>query len=360
MTNKFCHFLSNGYTINIIDERLTWRPCCVYEKKVFLDEVESFNNELARTSAATDWLPECGQCKSVEQSGITGYKSMRQLSFDRAAGEHEPGDCVQLEVNFDKQCNAACLSCSPAFSSTWEKYSRKYEPDFPITCKDEFEEFVSRVDLSKLKTLYIQGGEPFFSDTSTRILQHVMAVHPAVDQITLMYQTNGSILPDPEILSFWPRFKEVQLRYSIDGVGERFEYLRWPLNWQTVDHNVKTMIDTTNVKIHVNCTVNPLSSLYFDEVENWVNQTIPQERLIRLRAGYCLGNMDLSFATKDLKKQVQEKYGPDHQMFTMFDKLPTNRSWQSMITYVEKHDRLRNLDWRKIFPESVKFYQTNI
>lgn len=357
MTNQFCHFLNNGYTVNIVNNQLTWRPCCLYSKKTLLSDVNAMNTVLESNSAVTGWIPECNLCKHVEHSTITGYRSMRQLSFQHITGIHNTGDCISLEVNFDNKCNAACLSCSPQFSSTWEKYSRKYNLNQHITTNNKFDEFISRVPLNKLQTIHIQGGEPFYSDTGIKLLRHLESVHPALDQVTLMYQTNGSLLPDQETLDYWPKFKEVQLRYSIDDIHERFEYLRWPLTWNDIEKNIKTMIDTTTVKFHVNATINPLNAIYFNQLETWINQTIPKDRLIRIRAGHCLSDLDLNYSSVELKNYVQTQYDPEHQLSTLFNSLQLNSRYRVMFDYIEKHDQLRHLDWRKTFPETVKFYK---
>ena len=116
MTTQFCHFLSNGYTLNVINDQLTTRPCCLYPKHTPLKDTILIKQERDYASSAKDWIPECGECKRIESIGVG---SMRALSKERVVGDFNSGDCVSLEVNFDKKCNAACLSCASDFSTTW-------------------------------------------------------------------------------------------------------------------------------------------------------------------------------------------------------------------------------------------------
>lgn len=355
MTNQFCHFLTNGYTLNVVNNELTTRPCCVYPKQIPIRDASLVKKELEYTSAVKEWVPECRECKRIESIGV---KSLRSLSKERIVGEFSPGECVSLEINFDKKCNAACLSCAATFSSTWEKYNRKHSLGSEITNRDPkvmFQQFVKSVPLDKLQFLYIQGGEPFYGSTNLRFLKHLVNIHPDPGSITVHYQTNGSILPSDEVLAYWSKFKTVVLNYSIDDVEERFHYLRWPLDWDEVNKNIKTMIANTDVNFQVNSTLNPLNILNYDQLESWIVSAIPGNRLLKYRAGACLGNLDLRRSPKNLRQLVLEKYGRNHKVGMLFN---TNEilDYTPMMEYVAQHDQLRRLDWKKIFPESVNFF----
>ena len=52
------------------------------------------------------------------------------------------------------------------------------------------------------------------------------------------YNTNGTQLPPREIFDLWKQFKRVEIAFSIDDVGEPFEYQRHPANWKEVNHNL--------------------------------------------------------------------------------------------------------------------------
>ena len=355
MTNQFCHFLSNGYTLNIVNDQLTKRPCCVYPKHIPLSDSVLIKQELDYNNSTSTWLSECKECRRIEDIGLT---SMRQISKSRVVGNFQPGDCVSLEVNFDKKCNAACLSCSPKFSSTWEKYNRKFNIKNNVTVADSeqlFQEFINSVALDKLQFLYIQGGEPFYSTTNLNFLEHILKVHPNPATITLQYQTNGSILPTQQIIEYWKNFKSVIINYSIDDISERFNYLRWPLDWNTVNQNIKVMIETTDVSFQINSTINPLNVLNYDNLEAWILNTIPADRLVRYRAGACLGALDLRHAPIELRKTVSEKYGSNHSVSKLFNTSEIF-DYRKMLDYIERHDNYRRLDWRKTFPESIPFF----
>ena len=356
MTNQFCHFLSNGYTLNIINDQLTKRPCCLYPQHIPLHDQSLIEKELAYTNSATDWIPECHECKRIESMGIN---SMRLLGKERIVGEFEPGECVSLEVNFDKKCNAACLSCASDFSSTWERYNRKHSIEEKISLSkpaDLFKQFIKSVPLDKLQFLYIQGGEPFYSSTNLKFLRHLIDNHPSPSTITLHYQTNGSLMPSDEVLNYWTQFKSVVLNYSIDDIEDRFHYLRWPLSWETVNDNINSMIKNTDVEFQVNSTINPLNILNYNNLEDWINTFIPSSRLLRYRAGACLGKLDLRNAPLKLRHAVFLKYGEEHKISKL---VKTNEifNYAPMFEFITKHDTLRKLNWRNTFSESIPFFK---
>jgi len=55
--------------------------------------------------------------------------------------------------------------------------------------------------------------------------------------IQLQYNTNSTLWPD-EQLECWKDFKQVYLSFSIDGIYDRFEYMRHPAQWSDLMTNL--------------------------------------------------------------------------------------------------------------------------
>jgi hypothetical protein len=363
--------LSNGYKINVTwNNQLEWSPCCFYSKKTILTDTEAFNKALEYTSTATGWLPECRTCYRMEESGATGTNP-RNASFRKIPIDVENGKCASLEINVDLLCNAACLSCGAYASSTWKKYEYKhgltdYGPQEKTVYIDRadkcFTDLINTVDLSHLQHLNILGGEPMYGIINLKILKHLHKVNPALDQIMLEYQSNGSISPTEEVMELWKSFKGINFSLSLDGVGERFNYLRWPLKWHRIEKNVDFLLSNTDVMIDVNATVNPLSVWYFDELEDWVNNTIPKDRLTPryhnpVRANRCQSPMDLNLTPLELRKDIILKYGEEHKLSKIFSNLEFNPNCKSMFDHINKHDAIRKLNWQEVFPAVTKYFK---
>ena len=90
------------------------------------------------------------------------------------------------------------------------------------------------------------GGEPFMIKDHFKILMHCVEKGYAKN-IDIHYNTNGTQLPPQEIFDLWSCFKHVEVAFSIDDVGEPFEYQRHPAKWREVNQNLikfKEMKDT--------------------------------------------------------------------------------------------------------------------
>lgn len=366
MANKFCRHLSNGYKIDLSwDNTLLWSPCCYYSKKVPLLDKEAFEKELAYTSSATGWLPECNLCRRMEDSRAGTQVSPRLASFNRIPDEVDNGVAGNLELSFDPKCNAACLSCGSYISDTWKKYDYKHNiKDIGPIVNHSAElttQLIDAVDMSQLCELYVLGGEPFYSASGNTVLRHLHKTHPNLSNVKLRYQTNGSVIPDQETRELWQGFKSIEISMSLDDIGDRFNYLRWPLKWHRVEKTVDNLLSTTNAILAVNATISPLNVLYFQQLDDWAGSTIPKDRLkwpdIPSRPNRCLGIMDLNKTPRTMRQRVNEMYGPEHRLSKIFSNLEFNSEYKDMFEYMETHDKIRKLDWRKTFPDIVEFFK---
>ncbi len=366
MSNKFCRHLSNGYKLDLTwDNTTLWSPCCYYTKKVPLLDKEVFEKELAYTSNATGWLPECELCRKMEDSQAGDQVSPRLSSFKRIPVDLDNGSCGNLELSFDAKCNAACLSCGSYISDTWKKYEYKHglKDIGPIVnhAAKLTDQLINTVKLDQLNELYILGGEPFYSDTGNTVLRHLHKTHRNIGNIKLRYQTNGSLIPDDETRELWKGFKSVEISMSIDGVKNHFNYLRWPLKWHRVERTIDNLVATTDVILRINATISPLNLLYFQDLEDWAFSKIPKDRLkwpdAPVRPNRCMGIMDLNKTPRRLRQQIKRIYGDDHRLSKIFTNLELDPNYKVMFDYIEKHDKIRRLDWQNVFPEILEYFK---
>jgi hypothetical protein len=93
--------------------------------------------------------------------------------------------------------------------------------------------------------------------------------------IEIHYNTNGTQWPARAEL-IWCHFKTVEIAFSIDDIGTRFEYQRSNAVWSEVETNLsqfKQLRDrNANIQLQVCTTVNVFNVLYLEEVANWIDQ----------------------------------------------------------------------------------------
>lgn len=346
-------------------QSLLWSPCCFYSKKIPLLDQEAFKKAFDYTSTAKDWLPECGSCRFLETTRIN-RSSPRLDALSYIPSDSPNGTCVELELNIDVNCNAACLSCNTESSTTWKKYEYKHRiHDHGIIkdyAPDLLQQLIDTVPMDHVERVVIAGGEPFYSETHIRLIEHLQKIHPDLGKISLTYYTNGSLFPTDYVIEKWKKFKRVTIGVSIDGIKDRFEYLRWPLKWHRVMRTMEQFIDRTNVWFTFNVTTSPLNVFDFQDITNWAYETFPKNRLLHpefpARFNPAAHPLNLSLAPLELREECKKIFGPEYpaNKFFKIAPLPKKDDIVRMIEYIQKHDRLRRLNWRTTFPEVTKYF----
>ena len=355
MPNKFCRYLSNGYSIQIRKNDLTVKPCCWFDGSIPLDD-NLLENRKIKFDSITDWTPACQACYDIESAG---QQSLRQASFDWI-GEENSTEAVSMDVYLDNTCNAACVICNESSSNLWAKEKQKIGiiPISNANGQHNINEFIQRISslisLDNLRYVKFFGGEPLFTDTHIKFLKKI----PNPSEVTVHYTTNGSMFPKKDVLDVWKDFKTIIYAASLDGVEEQFDYIRWPLRWSKVSEN---LIKLKNQKINnlifrVEFTANFLNSYYYDRLENWIQDNLRSNYygdITDVNIHPCYGGIwDLGFMPIEIKRLIFEKYPKNHIIHNLVANLPENvvdnKSWK---TFVETWDPVRKNSWEMAFPE---------
>lgn len=219
--------------------------------------------------------PECISCKRLEESGAISYR-MDSIS-DRAvhsrwrgqvakcdtSNGQMPFEAKELELRFSNICNLKCRVCGPSFSSKWESDWVKETPIVRWQKKNgvEYKQFngqkqytdkgvlrLDMVDLVKkmaphLEYLMITGGEPLLDDKHYEVLD---ILNPYAENITLEYTSNLNQLglKNKSALSYWPDFKKVILKVSIDSDRRNYSYIRHGGDINLVEECISNIFDT--------------------------------------------------------------------------------------------------------------------
>jgi hypothetical protein len=92
-------------------------------------------------------------------------------------------------------------------------------------------------------------------------------------QVEIHYNTNGTQYP-AQGEAIWRHFKTVEIAFSIDDVGERFEYQRTNADWSAVLDNITSFqyLKTQMPNLQLQCcsTVNVFNVRYIDELAQWI------------------------------------------------------------------------------------------
>jgi organic radical activating enzyme len=195
----------------------------------------------------------CKACWDEEDSGLESIRYMYQWG-----GKQRPSATwfqhitsptpVGLDLKLSSICNNKCRICSPFLSSKWLQEHEDLGlvdgdvlKGYRLNAKEKFITNPENIKILKHWAPRIQGidffgGEPLLQAEHNLILK-IIAETGHADNITLYYNTNGSVY-DEEICKHWESFGHVNLNYSVDDIGKRFDYERYPAKYDDVMNNV--------------------------------------------------------------------------------------------------------------------------
>jgi organic radical activating enzyme len=368
VANDFCRFLSNGYRIRSSGTTLTYAPCCWFGKEISIINNPNFDAEKAEISSINNWVPECSSCKQLEESGAYSERSPRLRSFKEIPNSSIPDDAPGwMEVTIDTTCNAACITCMPQYSTTWLRQVIKLgiEPqetyDNLIDPLEWFKIIKNKFSFNYIKSISFLGGEPFESKVPIEFLKELKKVQGTLGEIKVHFQTNGSIRPNNELIVLLAEAKEIVYNVSLDAIGKKFEYIRYPLKWNRVKDTLNYVqnLDLPRLNFIFLVTINPLNAYYYDEVYKWVHDNMPRSKLFRPELNLSVlpnrarGALDLAKTPIRLRENIIEKYGDSHAISKLFSNLEMDNRNFLMLNYLAKLDKQRDTNCREIFPDII-------
>ena len=104
----------------------------------------------------------------------------------------------------------------------------------------ELDSIMENIDLMEFT-----GGEPMMIQEQFDLLKSAVK-NGHSKNIKVHYNTNGTHYVQDAIDNIWPNFKTVELAFSIDDVGDKFEYQRYGANWNEVNQNITNYHNLAN------------------------------------------------------------------------------------------------------------------
>lgn len=312
------------------------------------------------------WPDGCERCKIEEDHGV---QSKRQLDYDRWQEHYwrydlDSAALLTASVAFGNTCNLTCITCGPTSSSRWQReHWQLHQQDVPpnhFYRKGFVDELLTRSP--SIIHLDIPGGEPFLSGVpQQQELLSKLIEQGRAGQIALHYTTNVTIWPDERWWDLWQHFQEIDMQLSIDGVGSRFEYIRYPAVWSVVLEHVQRYLQTQNkipnLRLSVSHTISAYNIYYLPEFLDWCeSQGLPRPWLGRVHDPVHMRPSVWQDSAKQCIINQLQQGNQDAQTWAGLiaatdDSSHFNLFHQSLAW----HDRYRGLDFAQTFPEMAKF-----
>ena len=285
----------------------TVRPCCLADDEILDDEGRKFelataNFQDIQNSGHMRGLREqflageqpqtCRKCWSEERAGRT---SKRMHTLDRlkhmGIGSEFTADAkplMFLDLKLGNICNLKCRICGSWSSSQFateelnqlprdqQKKSHAYTMLRAGAWPRDNPQFWDQIDLVLDDIRYIEftGGEPFMIEEHFAMLQGIVN-RGIAGQVEIHYNTNGTQYPE-QAEHIWRHFKTVEIAFSLDDVGDRFEYQRSNAVWADVCENLDRFRDLKeihpNIELQVCTTVNVFNVRYLGDIAAWLER----------------------------------------------------------------------------------------
>ena len=285
----------------------TVRPCCLADDEILDDEGRKFElstanfgdiqnskhmRQLRQQFLDGEQPQTCRKCWSEERSGRT---SKRMHTLDRlkhmGIGSEFTADAkplMFLDLKLGNICNLKCRICGSWSSSQFaaeeiaqlpreeQKKSHAYTMLRAGAWPRDNPQFWDQIDsvVDDIRYIEFTGGEPFMIEEHFDMLQGIVDRGIAA-QVEIHYNTNGTQYPEAAE-AIWKHFKTVEIAFSLDDVGARFEYQRSNAEWALVCENLDRFRDLKernyNIELQVCTTVNVFNVRYLGDIAAWLEK----------------------------------------------------------------------------------------
>jgi|694.fasta_scaffold86201_4 MoaA/NifB/PqqE/SkfB family radical SAM enzyme len=377
MQNKkyFCYEIYKNLAIWSFNGNLSYNPCSFYSGYIktsnTFDIAQVWNspehNQLKSMVDQDLPIPGCSACYDAEKNGLKsrrlGAKELYEDYFQDSNVNLTGPQSIDYSVG--NLCNLKCVICGPQNSSAWIGDYQKIYPERNIERLqyDKFNQIqIDQPDLLKnIKNVHFHGGgEPLLSNNHINLLEKIKEVKGLQD-VHVIYNTNGTKRASEKLLNLWAECQLVELYFSIDDVGERFNYQRTGAIWNEVVENLKWYKENmpVNHMFKINCTWGYLNLFYLNELVNWHKNHFNANRLgdpIELIFQKVVNSdfsLSLDFVSTKLKNIMFDKFKNYPELTKLVMSLETNddkthnKFWQS----IQKIDSVRASGFRDICPD---------
>jgi pyruvate-formate lyase-activating enzyme len=253
--------------------------------------------EIRRKMIAGEKIRDCERCYRQEEQGVQSLRSTDGME-DFITNTQPDGtferQATTMQVQMGNICNLKCKMCSQMYSHMHGMETRdigKQDPEWlhwvreqganvnnwtnELGIKQEWyknKEIKSKIfkHISEnIKSLNVIGGEPTLIPEFYEMFDYCDKQGTLGDKkVTIVTNLTNT---NPKLTTWLPKLKSWTIWASVDGVGERTEYIRYPSNWNKVLESLEFYrnLQGQNGNITLSPAVQLLNIDQLDDIIKW-------------------------------------------------------------------------------------------
>jgi MoaA/NifB/PqqE/SkfB family radical SAM enzyme len=284
----------------------TTRPCCLAQEQITdengvkydLNETDlatvyksEYMQNLRRQFRAGEKPATCSDCWKEEEIGRNSKRINSQIRLKELYplvdwANDTPDQLWFIDLKLGNICNLKCRICGSWSSSKWAEEEMNYMPAgadkkqhiaytwlkkgaWPRKTETFWDNL--REMLPNIKYFEFTGGEPWLIQEHFDLLRYA-ADNGFAKNIDIHYNTNATQWPE-DAVDLWKEFGRVDIAFSIDNVGDRFEYERYGAKWDRANEVIDAAHQLRRVQKNITTqlcfTINIQNVYYINELMTW-------------------------------------------------------------------------------------------
>lgn len=321
-------------------------PCCYLPKNANIEKLKE--NLLAGNRTV-----ECNVCWKLEDVGMVSDRILKNIALDHYTGKdlqfiiedarQGKNKVISYKIDTDNTCNAACVTCDSESSSLWGQLLKKNNLKFKKNWKIRKENLHDKIDFQHAKIIIFRGGESTLSKTNFWILEKLLEHNNT--KCFVSFTTNGGFNLNQSQVQLLKKFTNLNFTFSIDGIDSVFDYMRWPLKWQTILDNI-SWCKQNNFSVSSVYTLSNLNVYYFQQTIQWFNTNNME---------YLLNFVDTPkyFSTTSLPQTIKQKLHAELgiEKSWLAHSPADDKQFQVFLGEIHKQDAIKGISIEQYLPE---------
>ncbi len=316
--------------------------------------------------------PGCAACWTQEDIGAASMRTRSAREYEILGVDTAHPRVENLEIDLGNLCNLKCLMCSEKNSSALLAENRKLginkieQQDMDWT--DLGYKQVQKLIQQRPKVLNIRGGEPLYN---RRLLDLVEEIPDEQARTMVLHITTNATVWNQRWHTALRRFRIIRMMFSVDAVGDLYEYMRFPAVWTEVEKNITDICQLPNVRPLVHAVVQNLNISRLDRLIDWCHDRslyLEFEHLSRdMSTGQSITEhlqiqnlppAQKTLAVDSLTHLANRSHLPEHlSLFVrgclqILDRSVADpHAWQRFRDQIQPRDRLRDRSYQRFIEE---------